>query len=327
MKKRIFRYFLGVSISISLICILPVSWAAEKYPSRSVELVCGMGPGSAPDVLNRIFARYMEKYLGVPVVPTNKPGASQIMAATYLANSRPDGYTIANMGNQIFTAILSGQATTFSLEDLRIVCQINSVCNTLAVTADSPWKTFQDFIDYARKNPGVKYGNPGIGSGPHLRMEAVSRYAKLGLIAIPFKAGDGEVIPAVLGKHLPIGMISAGGALTQAAAGNMRILFSFDPPGDFGLDPATPHLRSVFGKDVPDLYISGYLWVQKKTPDEIVQVLEKVAEKMSKDQEFVSEIRKNNFGVKFVDSKTVKETLPEYISQMKDMLRYVGLMK
>ena len=328
MTKRIFRGFLGVSILIALVCILfSGSLAAEKYPSRPVEIVCGMAPGGSSDVLNRILARNFEKSLGVPFVPVNKPGAAQVTGATYVVNSRSDGYTIGQFSIQVVTAIVSGQATTYSLEDLWAICQIAAVGTVLAVPVDSPWKTFQDFMDYARKNPGIKYAHQGVGSGAHIRMETLNRYAKLGLLGIPFK-GEGEMFPAVLGKHLPIGPFSPGGIKPHVEAGKMRILFCFDPPTEVGLDPNIPHLRSVFGKDAPDLDISIYLWFPKKTPDEIVQVIERTYEKLAKDPEFTSEVKKNNYIIKFVDGKTVmQKKIPEQIPHMKETLKFAGLLK
>jgi tripartite-type tricarboxylate transporter receptor subunit TctC len=328
MKKRIIGSLFWVSILFMLVCIsFNHPWAAEKYPSRSIELVCGMAPGGASDILNRMLARYFEKYLGVAVVPTNKPGAAQVVGTTYLAKSAPDGYTIGNMSIQVVTAIVAGQATTYSLDDVRAVCQLAYVGTVLGVPTDSPWKTFQEFMDYARKNPGVKYAHQGVGSGAHIRMETLNRYAKLGLAGIPFN-GEGEMIPAVLGKHLPIAGFSPGGVRPQVEAGKMRILFSFDPPAEVGFDPTLPHLLSVFGKDAPDLDISVYLWMPRKTPDEIVRMIEQTYVKMTKDPEFISELRKNNYVPAYIDGNTVmQKKIPEKMPQMKETLQFVGMLK
>ena len=328
MKKRIFRSFFLLSLLITFLCIsITSSWAAEKYPSRSIELVCGMATGGASDILNRMLARYFEKYLGVPIVPTNKPGGAQVIGTTYLAQSKPDGYTIGNMSIQVVTAIVAGQATSYSLNDVRAVCQVAYVGTVLGVPTDSPWKTFQDFMDYARKNPGIKYPHQGVGSGAHIRMETLNRYAKLGLVGVPFK-GEGEMIPAVLGKHFPIAGFSPGGIRPQVESKNIRILFSFDPAAEVGFDPTIPDLRSVFGKDAPDLDISVYLWVPSKTPDEIVRVIEQTYIKMTKDPEFTGELRKNNYVPAYIDGNTVmQKKIPEKMPQMKETLQFIGMIK
>ena len=209
----------SVTVIVAIIAFLAsVSWSADKYPSRSVELVCGSTAGGATDIANRLMAKYFEKYLKVPFVPVNKPGPSQMMMASYVATSKPDGYTIGFGSNAIITAIATGEATGYKMEDIRPVCMIATANTMVGVTADSPWKTWQDFVDYAKKNPGTKYGHFGVGSGPHYRMEVLNKHNKLGLQGVPFK-GEGEALPMLLGKHVPISVISPTVAKEQVAAG------------------------------------------------------------------------------------------------------------
>jgi tripartite-type tricarboxylate transporter receptor subunit TctC len=281
--------------------------AAEKYPTRPIELVCGYPPGTGPDILNRILASYLEKQLGVTVMPINKTGGGGVVAITTTANARPDGYTVINTGDYIIP-VLTGQAG-YAIEDLRVVAQVGLNGAVLIVTADSPWKTFQDFLDYARKNPGVKYANPGPTSMATMRTENLSKQANLKLISLPVP----EVASAVLGKHAVIGLTAAAAAKSLAEAGKTRILFSFDPAKDFGLDPSIPDFAKVFGKDVPDIPIAVYLAVPAKTPPEIVQTLEEAMEKVSRNPEFVNELAKNYFRASFAPGKMVMDQIPKKI--------------
>ena len=98
---------------------------------------------------------------------------------------------------------------------------------------------------------------------------------------VPLK-GDAEIIPALLGNHVQIGSLSAVAARAQAEGGKLRILLSFDPAKEFGLDPTIPDFASVFGKDMPDIEVALYLSAPAKTPNEIIQVLENTMEKVSK---------------------------------------------
>jgi tripartite-type tricarboxylate transporter receptor subunit TctC len=315
---------LAVSV-FSLICAGGISWAADKYPSRPIQITCGFPAGGASDFTNRIWAKYLEKYLGVPVAPINKPGAGGVLGVTYVANAAPDGYIMGNFSDHLGTAILLGQAS-YKLEDLRIVSAVGLVANTIVVHVDSPWKTFKDFVDHARKNPGVKYGHQGIGSSINIRMENLNKIAKLGLIGVPLK-GDGEIMPAILGKHVPVGSMSAGAAKPLADAGKIRILFAFEPPADVGLDPTIPDFIGTFGKDVPDIDIPTYLVVPAKTPNDIVQILKQTMEKISKDPAF----RKESMGVfqavRLVDGETIMKGLPDKLARIKTIYKEVGMIK
>jgi tripartite-type tricarboxylate transporter receptor subunit TctC len=113
MKRKTFRGFLGVMILFILICISSnSSWAAgEKYPSGPIDLFNPFAPGGTADYLNRFLAKKLESYLGVTVVPQCKPGGGVIVLASFIANARPDGYTMGLLvPENIIEPILLGQA-------------------------------------------------------------------------------------------------------------------------------------------------------------------------------------------------------------------------
>ncbi len=317
----------SVTIIVTIIAVLAsVSWSAEKYPSRTIELACGSSAGGGTDIANRLLAKYFEKYLKVSVAPVNKPGPSQMMMASYIATARPDGYTIGHGSNAIVTAAVTGQATGYTMDDLRPVCMTSTVNTLVAVTADSPWKSWQDFIEYAKKNPGTKYGHFGVGSGPHYRMEVLNKHNKLGLQGVPFK-GEGEALPMLLGKHVPISMMSPTVAREQLAAGKVRILFSFEDPTIDGFDKNIPSLNSLYGPNTPDIDTTVFIWVHRKTPEDVVYAIDQAFAKMVKDPDFVSEMKKINQPITYFDSKQVEKNLAQQMVKYKQALDYLGLIK
>jgi tripartite-type tricarboxylate transporter receptor subunit TctC len=323
MKKRELRGFFLVSIFFILVwASVSISWAAGgKYPTGPIELSCGFGPGGQTDLMNRAVANGLEKYLGVRVDPVVRAGGGGIVSISALINSRPDGYSLATCGMNIFPPLILGHAT-YSLEDFRIVGQFAITANVIAVRADAPWKTFQEFLDYEKKNPGVKYAHPGVGSVIYMRMQNLIRSANLKMVGVPFKA-EIETIPAVLGGHVPMGLFSSYGARSQLKAGKMRILFSFDPAAKVGLNPSIPDINTVFGKSVADrdVGVLRILIAPKKTPDEIIQVLEQALEKACKDPEFDSIIKKIDMAVTFVDGKTFRQKkVPSIMSNFKAII-------
>jgi len=329
-KGKIFLWLAVTAVTVHLPLIsdysIRNSGAEDKYPSRSIEIFCGFAPGGVTDTLTRLVARKLEQNLKVTVVPGNKPGGGEVIAASALANSPPDGYTLAILGDaSLITSHLLGRAT-YSKDDLRVIGEFVFISNVLAVSAESPWKTIKDFIEHARKNPGLTFSHPGVGSSPFLRAEYFNKVAKLNMKGVPFK-GDPEGIAAVLGKHVAIGVFSGMAAKKQEEGGKMRMLFCFDPPG-LSPNPNIPNIPSYFGKEVPDIDpVSNYLVAPGKASEGVVKVLENTLEKITKDPEFVDNMNKMSIGIRFTDSKSVTQLLERKTSQIKPILLETGLIK
>jgi tripartite-type tricarboxylate transporter receptor subunit TctC len=326
-QKVILRGFSLVTIVFVLLCILPYcSWAADKYPSRPITLVLGTTPGVLSDSEARLMARYLQKYLGVPIVVENRPGGgSGGVCLNYLAQSKPDGYTICRMGNNWLSHVLLGEAA-YKWEDLRAVCQYSEFTDGLAVKPDSQWKTFDEFIDYARKNPGVvRYGHPGVGGASHLRMTYLCKTAKLNLVPLPFNSGS-NLMTGMLGGHVPIGIYNIGTFKPLMDAGRLKLLFTFESAAEFGFDQSLPYFHKVFGI-TPTISSPAYILVPGKTPMAIVKVLEGAVERALKEPEFVAGIKKLFINEAFISGEKLEQILPQRLSSYKEVLKEIGLIK
>ncbi len=327
MKKKSLVCFVLVSIIVLCFCLSVVKegWTQQKYPSRPITINVTFAPGGISDMTARLWARFMEKYLpGSTVVVDHKPGGGGVIGYTYVANARPDGYTLLNSGD-FFSPILDGTAT-YKLDDLAVIAQVALNGCVLAVAADAPWKTFQEFMDYAKKNPGVKWGHQGVGTAVYFRTQNLNKQAGLKLIGVPLK-GDAEIITDLLGKHVTIGSLSAGMAKAQADAGKLRILLSFDPAKGFGLDPSIPHFAALFPK-MTDLEVAIYLVAPKNTPKDIMDTLQTTLEKVTKDPDFIAETLKLNQMVSFAPGKIVMEQrIPKKMELVREMMKEEGLIK
>jgi len=329
-KKKLGLFCLGCFLICTVMCAAASkTWGAEgKYPSRPIELLCAYPPGSYTDILARHMAKGFEKYLGVPVIPGNKPGGGEVVGANAMINAAPDGYTIGILSDgYILLGSLLDRAT-YQREDLRMVGQYIFTTLVMSVSTDSPIKSFQEFIDYARKNPGLTYGHTGVGSSLHIRAEYLNKVGNLKMRGVPFK-GDSEIIPAVLGKHVMAGMTAYASARRQADAGKLRILFSFDPPTGPRPDPTIPTVASVFGKDVFDMDPPAqYVVAPKKTPEPILQILEQSLEKVTRDPEFVKSLTEMHVAIQFISGKALEGGIIERrLSQLTPILKDAGLIK
>lgn len=316
MKKALVLFMSIVCIAIVLGIFCEVR-AQEKYPTRPIEIVTTFPPGGVSEMTVRTWGKYMEKILGQPIVNLAKPGGGGVIGISYVVNAKPDGYTTLNAGN-IFPAILSGTAP-YKFEDLRIIAQVTQNGNVMCVAADAPWKTWQEFVDYAKKNPGVKYGHPGLGIVAYYRAENLNRQLGLKMVSLPSQ-GDAESVARVLGHHIPIANIATAVAKPQIEAGKLRALLSLDPSKEFGLPASVPDLQTVYGKDFPDIPVGVYLYAPAKTPDYIALTLERTFEKMSKDPEFIADCQKMNTVSKFEPGKTATERAKKTMELMRDIV-------
>jgi tripartite-type tricarboxylate transporter receptor subunit TctC len=328
MATRTWRIVGCLLTAAMLVCVsLSTSSAADKYPSRPIDIYSPFAPGGPVDNLNRIIAKKFETYLGGTVVPQCKPGGGGAILASFLAkNARPDGYTLGNISAfHIGVPMLLGTGS-YSLNDFYIIGQLVVFPSVLVVPVDSPFKTMQDLIDHAKKNP-VKYGHPGVASTIFLRLENLFKHFGMKMDDVPFK-GDSETATAVLGKHIPVGGMSAGTARGLIEAGKVRAIFIFESPADFGLPADTTHLASLLrGASFTDIEPSQLLVVHSKTPPEIIRTLEGAYEKIMKDDEYKKVVGSLNLGLGYMDGKTFTQKLPANMEVLKEMLRKSGQLK
>jgi tripartite-type tricarboxylate transporter receptor subunit TctC len=215
-----------ISLVISL-CIM--GWiqetVAQEFPTRPITLLICMQPGAGADLGGRVIAQDSTKILGQEIIPVNKTGGGGAVAAGILASSKGDGYTLLSCTNVAFTTTPHLESLPFDpLKDLAPMIQFGSLTTGIMVRSDSPFKSFKEFIDFARKNPGkLSYGFPGVGTAPHLAIEHVMLEEKVNIATVPFE-GAVPSITALLGGHISACGVSTSGFLQHLKAGKIRVL-------------------------------------------------------------------------------------------------------
>ena len=142
--------------------------AEDKYPSRPIELVVPFNPGGSADVAARCYSDDLAKILNVPVNVVNRAGGTGIQGTTYVINSKKDGYTLLGSTDTplLIMPVINKEVTFDPLKDVTPIGLFASVYSIFAVRSDSPFKTLQELIDYARTQPGqVKERGRGTGHG------------------------------------------------------------------------------------------------------------------------------------------------------------------
>jgi tripartite-type tricarboxylate transporter receptor subunit TctC len=182
--------------------------AQERFPAHPIQLIVPATPGGPVDTAARMIEPALWLALGVSVVLINRPGASGTLGMQEVATAEPNGYTIGQGINSIFTVTrISGTSVPFTLDDFTLLGNYATDVSVLAVSADAPWKTLDDVIAYAHSHPGkLNYASAGIGTVSSLSMQALAHQFKLDMVAVPFPGGA-QLTTAILGKQIDIGMV------------------------------------------------------------------------------------------------------------------------
>lgn len=227
------RSILRAGGSAVAVAAAPAALAQTRYPRRPIKLVIGFPAGGITDIVMRSVAVEAEKKLGQPVVVENKPGAAGVPAYLAMKAAAPDGYTIGGVNAALWRQPVFENVAYDPLKDFTYI--LNMVDNIFAVvvSADSPFKTWNDLLAFGRANPQkMSYGAPpGLGQSAHVFMEEVTSVEKVQWQPIGFK-GSSESVTALLGGHITFAVdtvistsafVRSGKARYLAVASNARM--------------------------------------------------------------------------------------------------------
>ena len=214
-------------LTLAVGLLLAAAAHAQQFPSKPITLICPWPPGGSTDVHLRKFAEIAQKHLGQPVVVDNKPGGGGMIGPSTMAKlAKPDGYTLSQLPITAFRLPHQRQVDWDALKDFTYIIGISGYTFGVVVRADSPFKTFNDLIEYARAHPGkLSYGSTGAGTSPHLLMEEVAMKTGVQFLHVPFK-GNADSTQALMGGHI-MAQSDATGWGRHVDAGTFRLLVTF----------------------------------------------------------------------------------------------------
>ena len=200
---------------------------AQDFPNRPITLICPWPAGGSTDTHLRKFAQIAAKHLGQPVIVENRPGAGGMLGPAGMASTaKPDGYMLSQLTVSAFRQPYIQKVEWDPLRDFTYIIGISGYTFGVVVKSDSPIATFQDFVTYAKANPGkLSYGSTGNGTSPHLLMEEVASKTGIELLHVPFK-GNADSTQALMGGHV-MAQSDATGWGKFVDAGTFRLLVTF----------------------------------------------------------------------------------------------------
>ena len=199
--------------------------AAANYPNRPIHIIVCVPAGGGVDTVTRIVADGLQKKLGQPVVVDNRAGAAGNIGAEAVFNADPDGYTLlAAQPSPLTVNPLLYKKMAFDPTQFEPVAIMTTVANVLLVRDDFPAKTAQEFIAYAKANPGkINYASQGIGTTSHLTAALFEKVTGTKMVHVPFK-GTAPALNALIGSHVDMIFMELASAIKLHRAGKARIL-------------------------------------------------------------------------------------------------------
>ena len=315
----------SVALAIAAACALacPAAAPAQEFPAKPITLIVPFPAGGPTDLAMRALAEAAAKHLGQPILVDNKAGgAGTVGPATMAATAKADGYTISQMPVTVYRLPLM-QETTWKPEDFTYIIHLTGYVFAHIAAADTPFKTWADVVDYAKKNPGkVTYGSSGTGGSPHLGTEQVAEKDGIKLTHVPFK-GAAELHAAVAGGHV---MLGAGGASSKQIvdAGKARFLnvWTAKRQKSFPEVPTLQELGYPFVIDSP-FGIAGPKGMDAK----IVQKLHDAFKKAIEEAAVIDVLDRFEMVPNYKNSADYKVAVDEQIKLERALLERIGLLR
>lgn len=268
-------------VAVLALACAPAVALAQAYPSKPVRLVVPYSPGGGADNAARILATRLSATLGQTVVIDNRPGGSGMIGAQAVAQAEPDGYTVLYDASAFAVNPALRKMAFDPARDLVPVSLAVTVPNIFVVPANAPYKTVQEFVDYARKNPGkLTYASYGAGSAAHLIGELLKARAGIDLLHVPYKGGA-PALTDLMGGQVDSYFSNAASGMSYVKSGKLRAL-AVTSARRMAAMPDVPTLAESGFKDFEVLEWNGF-FVPKGTPDEVVARLAREVQAALKD--------------------------------------------
>lgn len=296
MKKR---FWLRAVCSAAVVCILSLPCLGAAFPEKDITILVPWNAGGGTDLIARQLAHLMEKELGKTIIILNKPGGGGTVGFAELVRSKSDGYTLGTTTNSM---LLQKYVSVNYVEHnlFNFISMINEDPASLTVKADAPWNTMQEFIADAKKNPGkFRVSNAGPGTSMHAVALQLEQVAGVEFTHVPYEGGNPAAV-ALAGGHVEATVVSPAECASLVTAGKLKTL-AVAAVERLPIIPDVPTYREC-GYD-----LAGGVWralsVPKKTPPEIVAILEAAIKKAVESKEYRDFLNTGGFGFRYLGSE------------------------
>lgn len=295
---------------------------AADYPNKPVTLVVWASAGSSSDQYGRTLAQALEEHLGQGVVVENRPGGGGLTAMQYILSQPADGYTILGNTASLVTTLNGPDAGDIGLDDFEYLALLQRDPNVLAVPADSPYTTIEEFVAAAKENPGgLNVAGFETGGYHHITMAKLMNAGEFEITWVPYE-GAGDAVTAAMG-----GQVDAVFANPQAMTGGFdsgRII-PIATTAEERLDafPDVPTFTEA-GIDVAEYQWRG-LMARAGTPPEAIDTFLAAVEKAIEEPAWTSYMENSQLITSFITKDEYRDFAQTQFDETKEILEQIGV--
>lgn len=322
--KKVFKILAVVMMFILAVSVFTGCTSSKaKFPNKQVTIVVPYSPGGASDTVARIYAKELEGALGVPVVVTNKTGASGSVGLEFVKSSAADGYTIAYMPVES-TMIKALGFTELTTDDFKFLARSMTIPAAVTVNKDAKWNTLEELLKDAAANPGsIKVGNSGTGSIWHIAATQLEQASGAKFTHVPFE-GAAPAVAALMGKNIDMVTVSPSEVKTGVDSGELKVL------AVLGDEPSSVVPDVKLAKDLGYNVVAqgwGGFAVPKDTPDDIVKILEDASSKAIDAKAFKDLLAERGFEHNYLSAADMNAYAKTQLDFYLDLIPKLGIKK
>ncbi len=309
--------------TLALMLAATAAWA--QFPDRTITMVVPFPPGGVADTVARPMAEAMSRDLKQSVVIENKAGAGGAIGMAHAAKAKPDGYTVL-MALSSYTVLpeadkVLGRTPQYQLADLKPVARVTADPTVLAVRAESPWKTYAEFIAAARAAPGkITFGSSGNYGTMHMPMAMLALSQGVQMTHVPY-TGAGPAIVGLLGGQVDALSTGPASIVQHVKAGKVRVLAHWGE-GRLASLPDVPSLKEL-GVPVEYAQWSG-IFVPAGTPEPVVARLREAAKAAANDERVKQVLGTAGSPILYLDAPEFQRYVDADAAKMSDVVKKVG---
>lgn len=296
---------------------------AASYPERPITMIIAYAPGGGTDLVARLIAPYIEKYLGnnARIVVSNKPGAGGAIGFTEIAKAAPDGYTIGFLNTPNMLSIPIERQAAYTWQSFDLIGNLVDDPGAFTVKTTDSIKNLKDLVDYAKENPGkVTVGSTGVGSDDHLAMLIFAKAANVKLTHVPYK-GSGEVRSALATGQLVVGAINVGEALQYMKGGSQLRMIGQMAMKRTTLAPEVPTFAEQ-GFNIEMASLRG-IGAPKGLPDDVRNRLVKAVAQAASDPAFLKQAAEMFAPMRYLDPVAYAKELASAENDLRQLWKEV----
>ena len=299
--------------------------AQDDYPNRPVTMVVPFPPGGVADTVARPVAEAMSRHLKQAIIIENKGGAGGGIGMGQVAKSKPDGYTLV-MALSSFVVLpeadkLLKRTPMYQLDQLKPIARFTADPTVLVVRAESPWKTYAEFIAYVKANPAkVSFGSSGNYGTMHVPMEQLKAATSSYMLHVPY-TGAGPAVFALLAGQVDALSTGPASVLQQIKSGKLRALAHWGE-GRLAVMPEVPSLKEL---GVPVVYSQwAGMFAPAATPAAVVEKLRQAAKFAAQDPRAVQALTAAGTSFQFQDAPDFERFVQTDARAMASLVQRIG---